>query len=172
MQLAELAARLTRVLSLFGQVLLLLNLPLLLFTDQIINWGPVLILIFAPQISTLVQLGLSRVREFNADLGAAALTDDPQGLASALQKIERHSNSFIRRLLPIASLPHWLRTHPPPGSGSSACSNSRDRHRRDQAVDWPRATGQSPSGSRLRSSTPLSDRKKLGSRPIQRLSNS
>lgn len=113
MQLAELAARLTRVLSLFGQVLLLLNLPLLLFTDQIINWGPVLILIFAPQISTLVQLGLSRVREFNADLGAAALTDDPQGLASALQKIERHSNSFIRRLLPIASLPHWLRTHPP-----------------------------------------------------------
>lgn len=112
MQLAELVSRLTNSLSLFGQILLLLNLPLLLFSEQSINWLPVLILIFAPQVSTLAQLGLSRVREFNADLGAAALTGDPHGLAVALQKIERQVSGFFRRLLPVYYMPNWLRTHP------------------------------------------------------------
>lgn len=113
MRLADLASRLTNSLSLFGQILLLLNLPLLLFSDQSINWLLVLMLILAPQVSTLAQLGLSRVREYNADLGAAALTEDPEGLASALQKIERTSGGLLQRLIPGSSLPHWLRTHPP-----------------------------------------------------------
>lgn len=114
MQLADLAARLTGALSLFGQILLLLNLPLMLFSEQSINWLLVFILIFAPQISSLAQIGLSRVREYNADLGAATLTQDPRGFASALQKIERSVGGLMQRFLGShRMLPDWLRTHPP-----------------------------------------------------------
>ncbi len=113
MRLADLASRLTNSLSLFGQLLLLVNLPLVFLTDVDINWLLVFILIFAPQVSTLAQLGLSRVREYNADLGAATLTGDPEDLASTLQKIQRNTSGFRHQLLPGYSLPHWLRTHPP-----------------------------------------------------------
>lgn len=113
MQLAELASRVTNSLSLFGLALLLLNLPLVLFSDYGVNWTLFLLLLFAPQLNALAQLGLSRVREYSADLGAATLTGDPQGLASALQKIERQSNGIWGRLLPGYTVPHWLRTHPP-----------------------------------------------------------
>lgn len=113
MQLAELASRVTNSLSLFGLVLLLLNLPRVLFSGYGVDWALMLLLLFAPQFNALAQLGLSRVREYSADLGAATLTGDPQGLASALQKIERQSSGFWGRLLPGYSIPHWLRTHPP-----------------------------------------------------------
>jgi len=116
MRLTDLAARLTGNLSLFGQILLLLNLPLVFFSEQSINWLLVFILIFAPQVSSLAQLGLSRVREYNADLEAARLTEDPEGLASALQKIERTVGGLMQRILGhYRMLPDWLRTHPPTG---------------------------------------------------------
>jgi heat shock protein HtpX len=61
----------------------------------------------------LLQLALSRTREFNADLGAAAITGDPAALASALAKLEYEEGSFLRRLfLPSAPQAEWLRTHP------------------------------------------------------------
>ena len=113
MQLAELANRLTGSLSWFGLILLLLNLPLVLFTEQTINWLLVALLLFAPQLSMLAQLSLSRVREYQADLGAATLTDDPVGLASALQKIDQQVRGIFHYLLPGQTAPHWLRTHPP-----------------------------------------------------------
>ncbi|MEE4255213.1 MAG: zinc metalloprotease HtpX, partial [Desulfuromusa sp.] len=112
MRLADLISRLVGILSLFGQILLLLNLPLILFTELKVNWLLVLILVCAPQMCMLAQLRLSRVREFNADLGAVTLTDDPEGLAMALQKIERQTNGFFRRVFPFNSVSHWLNTHP------------------------------------------------------------
>ncbi len=116
MQLAELAGRLTNCLSLLGQGLLLLNLPLLLFADYSVNLIAVLLLVFAPQISTFVQLGLSRIREYDADLGAVRLTGDPEGLANALWKLNRREKALWKRLLlPGNRLPVWLRTHPPTG---------------------------------------------------------
>jgi len=130
MQLAELASRVTNSLSLFGLALLLLNLPLVLFSDYGVNWALLLLLLFAPQFNALAQLGLSRVREYSADLGAATLTGDPQGLASALQKIEQQSNGVWGRLLPGYSVPHWLRTHPP----------TRERIRRLQELSLPQRT--------------------------------
>ena len=48
-------------------------------------------------------------------LEAARLTDDPDGLASALLKLERVQNGFLRRsFFPGRGLPEpsWLRTHP------------------------------------------------------------
>ena len=46
-------------------------------------------LIIAPIAATLIQLGISRAREFQADEGGAAILGDPLPLARALAKIER-----------------------------------------------------------------------------------
>ncbi len=116
MGMADMFSRLTSLLSLFGQFLLLVNLPLLLFSQAGINWFAILILIFAPNLSALAQLGLSRTREYDADLNAARLTGDPEGLARALVKIERRQGSFLERIfLPGRRIPDpsLLRTHPP-----------------------------------------------------------
>jgi heat shock protein HtpX len=116
MGLADLFSRLTSVLSLFGQLLLLVNLPLLLMSQVTINWFAILILIFAPHLSALAQLGLSRTREYDADLNASRLTGDPEGLARALTAIDRLQGDWLERvLLPGRRLPEpsLLRTHPP-----------------------------------------------------------
>ncbi|MGD1860819.1 MAG: M48 family metalloprotease [Leptolyngbyaceae cyanobacterium] len=44
--------------------------------------------ILAPLAATVLQLGISRTREFSADAGAAKLTGNPQALARALRRLE------------------------------------------------------------------------------------
>ncbi|MGF1461066.1 MAG: M48 family metalloprotease [Leptolyngbyaceae cyanobacterium] len=44
--------------------------------------------ILAPIAATVLQLGISRTREFSADAGAARLTGNPQALARALRRLE------------------------------------------------------------------------------------
>lgn len=115
MTLADTANRLTSLFSLFGQIFLFINLPLILLGKSGFSWLAVLLLIFAPTLSLLLQLALSRTREFDADLGAAELTHDPLGLASALKKLHsRHSGSLRRILVPGRPIPDssMLRTHP------------------------------------------------------------
>lgn len=116
MGLADLFSRLTSLLSLTGQLLLLINLPLLLLGMAGIDWLAIAILILAPNISALAQLGLSRAREYHADLNAIALTGDPRALARALVKIDQAQGSWLERIiLPGRRIPEpsLLRTHPP-----------------------------------------------------------
>jgi heat shock protein HtpX len=116
MAFADLASRVTSFFSLFGQVLLLVNLPLYLFSEIALPWGPILVLLFAPTISALVQLALSRSREYEADLGAVQLTGDPLALASALSKMEIPKQRMLEKILlpgPRIPDPSLLRTHPP-----------------------------------------------------------
>ncbi len=115
MGLADLFSRATSILSLMGQFLLLLNLPLILFSAVSISWFAIALLIFAPQLSVLTQLALSRAREYDADLNAARLTGDPESLARALGKIERIQGGWLERIiLPGRRVPEpsLLRTHP------------------------------------------------------------
>lgn len=114
MGLADSISRLTYLLALLGQIMLIFSLPALLWGTVAIQWPALLLLAVSPQLALLAQLGLSRVREFDADRLAAELTGDPQGLALALAKIERVSRAWRAWLLPGWGNPEpsWLRTHP------------------------------------------------------------
>lgn len=54
------------------------------------------LLLFSPFIATLIQLAISRKREFLADATGALLTRYPEGLARALEKISDHSHGLTR----------------------------------------------------------------------------
>jgi heat shock protein HtpX len=50
--------------------------------------GILLTVLLAPIAATIIQLGISRTREFSADAGSARLTGNPRALARALQRLE------------------------------------------------------------------------------------
>ncbi|MEH2270754.1 MAG: zinc metalloprotease HtpX [Nostoc sp.] len=50
--------------------------------------GVLLTVILAPVAATIIQLAISRTREFSADAGSARLTGNPRALARALQRLE------------------------------------------------------------------------------------
>jgi heat shock protein HtpX len=56
----------------------------------------IVLMILSPFIATLIQLAISRKREFLADSTGALLTRYPEGLASALEKISQHSGKMTR----------------------------------------------------------------------------
>ncbi|WP_274626460.1 zinc metalloprotease HtpX [Arvimicrobium flavum] len=116
MAFADMVSRFTSLMSTVGLLSLFLN--LLGFAGGYatqVPWLGVLVLLSAPTVGGLIQMALSRTREFDADLGAAILTGDPDGLASALAKLERAQGKLWEGLLlPGGRMPDpsVLRSHP------------------------------------------------------------
>lgn len=50
-----------------------------------------LVMLLAPLAASLIQMAISRAREFEADRGGAEISGDPRALASALDKIHRYA---------------------------------------------------------------------------------
>ncbi len=118
MSLADVMTRFTQVLSYLALFLAIVNLPAMLLGDSDIPFSALLLLYLAPTIGSLLQLGLSRTREYDADLEGAMLTGDPRGLAAALDKLERYQGSFWEDFMfPVPARripqPSLLRSHPP-----------------------------------------------------------
>tara|TARA_R110002049_G_scaffold72490_2_gene187177 strand:+ start:203613 stop:204587 length:975 start_codon:yes stop_codon:yes gene_type:complete len=116
--IADSVSRITATLSQIGQFMLLFALPLSIAGGGYVFLISALVLVFAPLISNLMQLALSRSREFNADLGAVRITKDAIGLSSALSKLERATSSdagapWIFAGRRRTTVPAMLRTHPP-----------------------------------------------------------
>lgn len=82
-------------------------------------------IIVAPIAAMLIQMWISRTREYQADASGAEVAGSPQGLASALQKLENYSkripmeaspstaHMFIMQPFSGSSLMNLFSTHPP-----------------------------------------------------------
>ena len=90
--------------------------------------GALALAIVAPIAATIVQLAISRSREYGADATGAALSGDPRALASALGKLHRGNDRlrlhtvgdnpataglFIVAPLSGDQVASWFSTHPP-----------------------------------------------------------
>jgi len=53
-----------------------------------------IVMILAPIAAMLIQMAISRAREFEADRGGAEISGDPNALADALQKMERYAKGL------------------------------------------------------------------------------
>lgn len=88
-------------------------------------FGLIFLIILAPISAMILQLALSRTREFAADRSAAEITRNPTALASALEKLETvgkqlpmngnpaFSPLLIVNPLSVEGLQSLFRTHPP-----------------------------------------------------------
>ncbi|HEX4606519.1 MAG TPA: zinc metalloprotease HtpX [Candidatus Angelobacter sp.] len=87
--------------------------------------GGILMLILAPLAAMLIQLWVSRTREYEADATGAGITHNPEALARALQKLDAYSKRvpmvaspstahlFIIQPLMGVNLGNLFSTHPP-----------------------------------------------------------
>lgn len=118
MAVADFATRTVQLLSYLAMLFVAINIVSIVIDGEArVSWLAIIILYLSPLLSSLLQLGLSRTREYDADLEAAQLTGNPSWLASALQRLENHTGAFWQDLsLPVPGrkvpVPSILRTHP------------------------------------------------------------
>ncbi len=113
-----------------GAISMLANFAMFFGGNRERNMGPIAILlmaILAPLAAMLVQMAISRTREYAADKDGAEISGDPMGLASALAKISKKAelidniaaennpataHMFIINPLHLRSMDNLFATHP------------------------------------------------------------
>jgi heat shock protein HtpX len=127
-------------------------------------FGLIAMSILAPVAAMLIQMAISRSREYHADATGAKISGRPRGLASALEKLGAYSrrlplqanpstaHMFIVNPLSGSSLMHLFSTHPPleervarlRGDSSATSSDVKregDRGRKAAAARWRDLSG-------------------------------
>jgi heat shock protein HtpX len=115
--------------------------------------GDLAIVLVAPIIALLLQLAISRTREYAADSKGSALTDDPQALADALERISAGAQArpypfagpatahlFIINPFTTGALAALLSTHPPVEKRVGRLLDLAARLHGSSVTSGPRAT--------------------------------
>ena len=96
-----------------------------------------LTIILAPIAAMLIQMAISRSREYDADAGGASITGSPEGLVSALTKLEAASkvipldanpataHMFIIKPFSVSGLAGLFSSHPPTQDRIAALLHAR-----------------------------------------------
>lgn len=131
---AALFNRIIYYVSLACQIGLLFVMPIVWMNEQNLSIIPVMLIALAPVISLLLNQALSRSREYEADLGSALLTGNPDYLTSALTKLEiykKNMRKWFGILIPSDQPNSLLSTHP----------QTKERIRRLQSykIEYPHA---------------------------------
>ena len=93
-------------------------------SNPIMMIAGIVVIILAPIVAALIQAAISRQREYLADATGALTTRDPEGLASALEKLKTHTRPmqkqstvtahlFFANPLKSGTLMNLFSTHPP-----------------------------------------------------------
>jgi len=94
-------------------------------------------IILAPIAAMLIQMAISRSREYDADAGGAAIVGSPTGLVSALQKLDAASKAipldanpatahmFIIKPFSVSGLAGLFSSHPPTADRIAALLHAR-----------------------------------------------
>jgi heat shock protein HtpX len=78
--------------------------------------GQIFLIIIAPFLALMIQLAISRSREYKADEGGGRLSGDPDALADALLRLEDAAKHA--RMQPIPATSHLFIVNPAVGGGS------------------------------------------------------
>ena len=95
--------------------------------------------VLAPLAAMLVQMAVSRSREFQADASGARMAGQPWGLAKALEKLEMASKTMPMHATPATA--HLFIVNPLSGGGFATPLLHASAHRRSgwlACAPWPR----------------------------------
>jgi heat shock protein HtpX len=115
MSLSDLVARLAQWTGWVGLWSAIATVPLAISQGTLMPLMLSLLLVVLPMVVALMQLALSRSREYDADLEAVRLTGDPEGLARALIVLDVSDRRIWERIVVGRSRapdPLLLQTHP------------------------------------------------------------
>jgi heat shock protein HtpX len=128
MSLSDLVARLAQWMGWVGLWSVLMTLPLALGQGTVMPLLLSLLLVVMPTVVTLLQLAVSRSREYDADLEAVAFTGDPEASpehSSSWRTATGGSGSASWSVDPPDRTHSWSRPTRAPRSASVGCGSSR-----------------------------------------------